>query len=1245
MSPLSSYKPKPNLCIGTATLLTQPPRHKGHPAGNPEADNNDATLHDMDGNVQQLMQSLEESITANWKKNHHSHSHPHPRHHPTAAETTYRPYYGSYHPTLSQSRAASPTPSVEDASPTVAEGHHEQEDGRISPPSPFDYTPSPGVQGKPIAHHRRALKDQYDVVESRAGFFDMTVFDIASLSDRDARRAVFSGDDSGPDRVESASESEDDRAGPAAGKRRSRNRRVAAELSLSTIADDPETRLSPHPTLHHTESIEPVQLPSEKQEIEPAEDQILTEANTPKTETPTTTHKEKKPLSHFNRLLDPLIAHIHKTLPQRVQRRLHKVVVAWFLTILVCLIHPIQEWVGPVSYLATTAIVFFHPARTLGAQIEATIMGLLGTLAGMIMSWAGLAASTAYNSAHLEKGDKGGRAILAAFLFVSVFVVTWARGRYPRWISHHVTILIQSRFFLFGVMSAILTIFTFTKSVDLTTFSTTSILDFARPLFLGAVLSLLVNLILWRESASQGLGRALNESLTEIRTLLDLTTSAFLLDPARLDLPNSAVDDVSARMRQALAKVLTAYGEARYEISYGYARGTDFKDIKKCVSRLTQHLSSLALSLHNEKFLLEARKASVAVPKGLRNLSEGESDEEEEEDQEKEVMRRTVRAIETLKEKRDREEIDEDDDSRPQTRESHRDRSRSGRSTPQPLASATGSESEDNEYEKGEKSEKEQAEAEEDFQQSTVHSIRSMLSLSRLFHPSELRSGESTPNPGAGRKSGRDTPSKRISMEQHRIPPKPAKEIVYGDKELLITYLMGVKGPLVELTTVCEETLEAVRKELGEELDIGQELIEGPKKEKENGANIKDGKKEEGKKRWWTRAWLSIGALGKRKTNINNTATSSTTLTDPQASQPNAPTTVPVGRRPLPDYARQISTAVISFDLHEQAHLVRLRRDPAFLAGIIDLGPREELFLVFFFMFSLREVARELRNLADSLRMVKMKNGVVEEEEEREGGSGSVDRVMRKRRKRVFLPKINFRKWVMGTNHSTVQDKGGNSVVHFEDEPRRVEPLYSGDHDVNLALTRSRSLHPVHPDSQPADVPSRPIHRLHTPPAAKSVSFAPPPSDLESLSPLKPPLSIRIRYVLWCQLHRFTAYEVKFGLKMAVAITFLSSLAYFDATMDQFALDRGQWACISILVVMNPAVGGTVNTGFARIIGTIAGAVWGMAAWAIDGPNPYVLAVMGLIMGKVIFYPAILIIPPFHNICLFHRKHFQPTHY
>ncbi|RUP49964.1 hypothetical protein BC936DRAFT_140829 [Jimgerdemannia flammicorona] len=87
--------------------------------------------------------------------------------------------------------------------------------------------------------------------------------------------------DSCPNRIESTSESEDDRASPVARKYRSRSRRVAAEFSLSTICRQCGDSTF---ALHQKASIKPGQLLSEKQD--------LTETDTP--QTPTITHKEKR---------------------------------------------------------------------------------------------------------------------------------------------------------------------------------------------------------------------------------------------------------------------------------------------------------------------------------------------------------------------------------------------------------------------------------------------------------------------------------------------------------------------------------------------------------------------------------------------------------------------------------------------------------------------------------------------------------------------------------------------------------------------------------------------------------------------------------------------------------------------------------------------------------------------------------------------------------------------------------------
>ncbi|KAF9992830.1 hypothetical protein BGZ65_011747, partial [Modicella reniformis] len=103
----------------------------------------------------------------------------------------------------------------------------------------------------------------------------------------------------------------------------------------------------------------------------------------------------------------------------------------------------------------------------------------------------------------------------------------------------------------------------------------------------------------------------------------------------------------------------------------------------------------------------------------------------------------------------------------------------------------------------------------------------------------------------------------------------------------------------------------------------------------------------------------------------------------------------------------------------------------------LDVGPREELFLIFFFLFALREIAREL------LRLGKF----VEELEERERQKME-EEGRTKRRKQLWWPKVigNFWNWFAWGSYSQVKTTEGysslimNTTKNIEHhQPRSIE--------------------------------------------------------------------------------------------------------------------------------------------------------------------------------------------------------------
>ncbi|CAG8457794.1 15366_t:CDS:2 [Racocetra fulgida] len=92
---------------------------------------------------------------------------------------------------------------------------------------------------------------------------------------------------------------------------------------------------------------------------------------------------------------------------------------------------------------------------------------------------------------------------------------------------------------------------------------------------------------------------------------------------------------------------------------------------------------------------------------------------------------------------------------------------------------------------------------------------------------------------------------------------------------------------------------------------------------------------------------------------------------------------------------------------------------------------------------------------------------------------------------------------------------------------------------------------------------------------------------------------------LWQSFSWFRQFEVKYAVKAAVSAAILASPAFIESTRGIYARFRGEWVCITMMVVMVPTVGGTNLMGVYRILGTLLGC---FLAWIIDlqfSEDPY----------------------------------------
>ncbi|KAF9201711.1 hypothetical protein BGZ49_008079 [Haplosporangium sp. Z 27] len=276
---------------------------------------------------------------------------------------------------------------------------------------------------------------------------------------------------------------------------------------------------------------------------------------------------------------------------QRVIQRHVKFAVALYVMSLLILIRPIGSNLGPAPYIGNVGVVFFHPARTVGAQLEVSVFSIIGALIAAAWVIPCQVAVAAFNQKYLLQGNNAAWAIDASWFFIGVWIMTSLKTRYAK---------LSTTFLVF----TIIVVFTLTKNHKSMQFQFSGFVDIAGILLLGIGISQIANILLWPETASESLGRALHESLDSSRALLGLSTRSFLLNHKTIALPKTAIEKAQDEVRTAQKKLFTAYKEARYELTYSFINPADYKRVQLILSTLMRHLGSMSLVVQNERLLM-----------------------------------------------------------------------------------------------------------------------------------------------------------------------------------------------------------------------------------------------------------------------------------------------------------------------------------------------------------------------------------------------------------------------------------------------------------------------------------------------------------------------------------------------------------------------------------------------------------------------------------------------------------------
>ncbi|KAF7931723.1 uncharacterized protein EAE98_004459 [Botrytis deweyae] len=247
----------------------------------------------------------------------------------------------------------------------------------------------------------------------------------------------------------------------------------------------------------------------------------------------------------------------------------------------------------------------------------------------------------------------------------------------------------------------------------------------------------------------------------------------------------------------------------------------------------------------------------------------------------------------------------------------------------------------------------------------------------------------------------------------------------------------------------------------------------------------------------------------------------------------------------------------------------------------VDLMPRMETFLISSFLLNLRQAALH------TLGMLRHSRVLVERRQERHD------------RKRIYLPQINWRKWL--------QSGGEADMLALPDSARKdartgkKKDTDAGDAasiDSGETLLAKKDVESATPKKEPPTPSSKATDKTVKRKKKGTRMFR-----------LRNELADAIEYLVGSD-------DISYAVKLTVAVFLVTWPAFLVQWNTWYSLNRGLWAALQLVLITEVAIGTSVMTFMLRGVGTTIGCIWGYAAFQAHGGNRIVAVVM-IVIGII----------------------------
>lgn len=233
-----------------------------------------------------------------------------------------------------------------------------------------------------------------------------------------------------------------------------------------------------------------------------------------------------------------------------------KCTLAYSLGSLFTLWEPLSDFLGKPDgkHVVATITVYFHPARTAGSMIEGTLIATVAVIYAEIVSIASMATSVFFGSAlHL---------VVVAYMLVLLVFVGGGFG-FLGWVKQRLNNPLVNVGSTLASLSMI-SVLTKENAVQEHVFSNQKIVQVFKMLICGIIITVAVNLLLWRTSARSQLRESMTKASSSLGDMLVMISHGFL-SGAEEELHTSEFTKAEKAYDGAYGTMSKALREAKFE--------------------------------------------------------------------------------------------------------------------------------------------------------------------------------------------------------------------------------------------------------------------------------------------------------------------------------------------------------------------------------------------------------------------------------------------------------------------------------------------------------------------------------------------------------------------------------------------------------------------------------------------------------------------------------------------------------